>query len=79
MFLNAEDTQRSGREARQKKQSPGILRGLDLMQCKAPSPPKLLFGGGRFCGCVGVFLGETLYAACGVYQFLLAGEERVAI
>jgi hypothetical protein len=49
------------------------------MQCKAPSLPTLLFGGGRFCGCVGVFLGETLYAACGVYQFLLAGEERVAI
>ena len=56
-----------------------MLRSLDLVQFEMPLPPKLLLGCGRFCGCVDIFLGETLDAACGVYQFLLAGEERVAI
>jgi hypothetical protein len=39
----------------------------------------LLLGGAGYCGSVGVFLGEALDAAGGVNQFLLAGEERVAI
>ena len=65
--------------AKQKKQGPGMLRSLDLVQFEMALLPKLLLGCGRFCGCVGIFLGETLDAACGVYQFLLAGEERVAI
>ena len=73
-FLSAEDTERQ-----EKEQSPGKLRGLDLVQFEMAPLPKLLFGCGRFCGCVGVFLSETLYAACGVHQFLLAGEKRVAI
>ncbi len=37
------------------------------------------FGGGGFGGGVGVLLGEALDAAGGVNEFLLAGEERVAI
>ena len=39
----------------------------------------LLLGGASFGGGVSVFLGEALDAAGGVDQFLLAGEERVAI
>ena len=42
-------------------------------------PRAVLLFGGRLGGGVGVFLGEALDAACGVYQLLLAGEERVAI
>ncbi len=38
----------------------------------------LLLGGAGFGGGVGVLLGEALDAACGVDEFLLAGEERVA-
>ncbi len=37
------------------------------------------FGGGGFGGGVGVLLGEALDAAGGVNEFLLAGEERMAI
>ncbi len=39
----------------------------------------LLLGGGGFSGGVGVLLGEALDAARGVNQFLLAGEEWMAI
>ena len=39
----------------------------------------LLLGAARFRSGVGVFLGEALDAAGGVHEFLLAGEERVAI
>jgi hypothetical protein len=39
---------------------------------------ELFFGGGGFGGGVGVFLLETLDAAGGVHEFLLAGKERMA-
>jgi len=39
----------------------------------------LLLGGGGFGGGVGVLLGETLDAASGVNQLLLAGEEGMAV
>lgn len=39
----------------------------------------LLLGGAGFGGGVGVFLGEALNAPGGVQEFLLTGEERVAI
>jgi hypothetical protein len=58
---------RGAGERQEKEQSPGMLRGLDLVQFKMPSLPKLLFGCGRFCGGVGVFLGETLNAASRVH------------
>lgn len=77
-FLTQRTRGRAG-ERQEKEQSPGILRGLDLLQFEMVPLPKLFFGCGGFCGCVGVFLSETLDAACGVHQFLLAGEERVAI
>ena len=41
-------------------------------------PQNLLLGGGRFGRGVGVFLLETLDAAGGVHEFLLAGEEGMA-
>ena len=78
MFLSAEETEKNG-ERQEKEQSPGMFRGLDSAQFEMVPLPKLLLGCGRFCGCVGVFLSETLDATCGVYQFLLACEERVAI
>ena len=39
----------------------------------------LLFGGCGFRGGIGVLLGETLDAAGGVDEFLLAGEKWVAV
>jgi len=45
----------------------------------APLRLKLLLGSGGFGGGVGVLLGETFDAACGVEQLLLAGEKRMAI
>ena len=46
---------------------------------QAAALQRLLLGGFDFCSGVGIFLGETLDAAGGVNQLLLAGEEGVAI
>ena len=39
----------------------------------------LLFCGGSFGGGVGVFFGEAFDAACGVQEFLLTREKRMAV
>ncbi|SRR6266481_5605103 len=46
---------------------------------RAGALQKLLFGGGGFGSGVGVLFGETLDAASGVNQLLLAGEEGMAV
>ena len=62
--------------------------GTDVLVCPTKFAHKkerqagvavLLFGGTRFGGGIGVFLGEALDAAGSVHKFLFASEERVAI
>src|SRR5260370_3637546 len=57
----------------------GKRKGTARIGCPTRTGFDLLLGGFDFCSGVGIFLGETLDAAGGVNQLLLAGEEGGAI